>query len=166
MTPRTIILLLALTAFLTACQELPPIKLRLVNVADPDLVEAYAPLRFPGEGELGEDLDIVVRQTPGGAIVLTNREPREFENMRLWINRQYVTQVERIHIGDHPDNRIPLNRFVNRFGEPFPVGTFLAPEKSDHVLIAEMVPLDEQPLRHRLAVRRGDYLRAFAGGLQ
>ena len=147
-----------------ACSQLPPIRLRLVETAGPELVSAYSPLRFPEQAQVGEDLDIVVRQSRG-AITLTNREPREFEHVLLWLNREYVTEVERIHIGNHPENRIALNRFINRFGEPFPVGTFLAPDKAKHVLVAEMVvKAEEQAVkRQRLVVRRGDFLQTFAG---
>jgi len=107
-----------------------------------------AQLDYPAQAEHGPDLDIVVRRD-GDHLTLINRTARPHRDVRIWLNQQYVREVPMIAIG--PDNRLGLNRFINQYREPFPVGTLLAPDAAFPVVLAELVNLDTG-LRHRLLV--------------
>ena len=106
-----------------------------------------AELRHPADVPFAGDLDIAVRRD-GGELHLINREPRVFEGAVLWLNQQYAGPVDQLRIG--PDNRIPLQAFVNRHGEAFPMETFLAPDAAETLLAAEL--LEPDGARHRLTV--------------
>ena len=110
--------------------------------------ERYAQLNYPAQSEYGPDLDIVVRRR-GDRLVLINRTARPYVDHRLWLNQQFVRDLPRIRIG--PDNTFDLTRWVNRYREPFPVGTLLAPDDAEPVVLAELVG-PETGVRHRLVV--------------
>lgn len=120
----------------------------LADRADPEQIERLRRLEYPAASPVGEDLDIVVTRR-GGRINLANRTPRDFENVVLWLNRQYVSPVDRIVIG--PRNELVLRSFINRYGESFPVGGLLSPDKGFPVVLAEIHDLDTNQ-RHRLTV--------------
>lgn len=109
---------------------------------------ALSQLPYPADASHGPDLDIVIKRD-GKAIQLINRTARPYANSQLWLNQQYVRNVSAIRIG--PDNRLALNRFINRHREPFPTGTFLAPDDAKPVLLAELYDPQTQ-LKHRLLV--------------
>lgn len=110
--------------------------------------QRLAQLDYPAGAEHGPDLDIVVRRD-GDRVTLINRTPQTYRDVRVWINQQYVRELAFIEIG--PDNTLDLTRWINRHGEPFPVGTLLAPDKAFPVVLAELVD-PETGLRHRLLV--------------
>lgn len=98
-------------------------------------VERLASLTYPEQAERGPALDVVVKRT-NGSIRLTNRTAQAHEGMRLWLNRQYVGEIDRLGVGE--STRIGLDAFVNRYGEPFPTGMLLAPETERPVLSAQL----------------------------
>ena len=106
-----------------------------------------AELRHPVDVPFAGDLDIAVRRD-GGDLHLINREPRVFEGAVLWLNQQYAGTTDQISIG--PNNRVPLQAFVNRHGETFPMEAFLAPDAAETLLAAELLAADGT--RHRLTV--------------
>ncbi|MEM1108806.1 MAG: hypothetical protein AAGH99_08965 [Planctomycetota bacterium] len=110
--------------------------------------ERLAQLDYPADAERGPDLDIVVRRE-GTGLTLINRTARPYRDVRVWINQQYARDLAAIPIG--PGGRLDLTRWVNEHEEPFPVGSFLAPEKAFPVILAELIDLDTG-LRHRLLV--------------
>jgi len=111
-----------------------------------------AQLTYPEQAEAGRNLDIhVVRR--GNSVVLANRTPRDYEQMQLWINGEYVRKIDRLTIGT--DNRYGLNQFVNRHGDRFPLPGLLTPLKTQPVVKATLYnPRTEQ--RHRLTVQPDD----------
>lgn len=133
----------ALTLFsIPGCEQPPP-------VVDGPTADALAALRYPGQTEYGPDLDIIVIRE-GHHISLTNRTARTYEGMQLWLNQQYVSQVERIEIGVNPDTQLPT--FLNRHRESFPVGSFLQPDLARPVISAELYD-PATNVRYRLTVQ-------------
>ncbi len=120
----------------------------LADRVDQEQIDALRKMPYPAAADVGEDLDIVISRR-GGRISITNRTPRSYENVLLWLNRQYVHPAGRIAIG--PDNILPLRTFINHYGESFPVGGLLSPDKGFPVVLAEMYdPVSNK--RHRLTV--------------
>ncbi len=140
----TCLLALALTV-LHGCEQPPPI------IDDPT-AEALSSLRYPGQTEHGPDLDIVVVRE-GSNITLTNRTPRAYAGMQLWLNQQYVRNLESLSIGVNPS--FQLESLINRHREPFPVGTFLQPDLARPVISAELYD-PEANIRYRLTVQPDD----------
>jgi len=149
MTPRfarLIPCLLALTlAVLHGCEQPPP-------VVDDPTAAALAELRYPGQTEHGPDLDVIVVRD-GRHVTLTNRTARRYDGMQLWLNQQYVRDLDSLAIG--VNERIPLESLVNRHREAFPVGSFLQPELARPVISAELFD-PEANIRYRLTVQPDD----------
>lgn len=104
---------------------------------------------YPEEAPYGDDLDVVVVRD-GEEIALVNREPRALGPARLWLNQRYMRPVERIAIGT--GNALPLTGFYNRLGEHYPVGSFLRPERSLKLVLAELYD-PQANTRYRLTVQ-------------
>lgn len=136
---QPILLLAAAALTLTAC--VPPL-----TVGQAERRARLAALDYPADAEYGPDLDVVVDRE-GSTVVLVNRTPAVYRDVRVWLNQQYVRELPRIEIG--PGNRFDLTRWVNEHREPFPVGSLLAPEEAQPVLLAELFD-PETGLRHRL----------------
>jgi hypothetical protein len=90
---------------------------------------------YPRDAPAGDVLDIVVRRE-GRHVRLNNRTAVPHENVQIWLNRQYAGNVSRLHIGDA--NRIRLSQFANHFGEPYPVGGLLTPDRNFPIVLAEI----------------------------
>jgi len=73
--------------------------------------------------------------------------------MQLWLNRQWVRDSGTIQIGT--DNLRELTDFINLYEEPYPVGTFLNPDQTAPLVLAELYN-PRQDVRHRLVVRPGN----------
>lgn len=112
------------------------------QVADP-----AAP--YPGDATEGPALDVVVTRD-GDEIRLVNRTPSSYDDLQLWLNAQYVAPVERVDIGG--ENVMPLHQFINGYGEAYPAGTFLRPELSAKLVLAELYD-PRANLRHKLIVQ-------------
>lgn len=82
-----------------------------------------------------ERSDIVVRRE-GGSIRLLNRTIRGYENVRLWLNEQYVGEVARVDIG--VNEPLDLRTFINEHGEHFPIAQWLKPDLADKSIHAAM----------------------------
>ncbi len=96
---------------------------------------ALAQQAYPADSTLGEPVDVLVVRH-GGDIQIINRTPRSYDGMQLWLNQQYLGQPGLIRIGT--GNRASLSRFINRFGESYPTGSMLTPEKSYPIVLAEL----------------------------
>ena len=148
-------LALAAAAFLPGCAELSEIDARPLT-SDPRLdrptVEELADRGYPADAPVGPDLDVVVVQG-NVAVELVNKTASSYRNVHVWLNEQYVSPETDVAIGT--GNRIDLRKFINALGEPFPVGTLLAPDKGRPVVLAE---LHDPGLgtRHRLIVQHDD----------
>ena len=136
------LVLLTMTAVVTGCRAAPT-GLGVEEVA------RLSQFVYPQRATDGPDLDIVVTRR-GRSIHLANRTPRTYHHMQVWLNQQYVHPVEQVAIGT--DNLISLRQFINRHRESFPVGSFLRPEKSFPVVLAELYD-PEADVRYRLIVQ-------------
>jgi hypothetical protein len=131
------------------------LALCLVGCAEPRLRTGQqyraelARLSYPGDAKTGRDLPIeAVRED--NHLRLANTTPRVYNDVQLWLNEQYVQEIDRIAIG--AENRYRLSRFVNRHGERFPLPGLLAPRKTQPVVRAELYNPQTQRL-HRLTVQ-------------
>lgn len=138
----SVLLVVASVTALPGCEQDQP-------VLDDPTAQALAALRYPGLAEYGPDLDIVVTRE-GSNVRLTNRTAMSYEGMQLWLNQQYVQEAEPIQIGDNP--KIHLVTFVNRHREPFPIGTFLQPDRARRVISMELYD-PAANVRYRLTVQ-------------
>lgn len=114
-----------------------------------ELVAARHPAPASASAEPGRALNIeVIRE--GGTLRLVNREPQRFDGARLWINRQYAGNLDRVPIGTGP--AVSLDLFVNRHGESFPRARFLRPDRAAPLVLAELVPATAGAPLHPLVV--------------
>jgi len=143
--PATAMLLLAMMLSL-GCQA------DRATALDADTVDRLKRLPYPEDAEYGPDLDIVVTKSRSQAIV-SNRTPRSYHRVELWLNRQYVQEIDTIDIGG--GNRFALASFINHYGEPFPTPAFLRPDTGAPVILAELYDPATQ-LRNRLVVQTID----------
>lgn len=126
---------------LTGCQQAPP-------VVDGTTAEILSGLRYPGQTDYGPDLDIIIVRE-GTSIRMTNRTPRSYVGMHLWLNQQYVRLIEKVEIG--ANKSIPLPSLINRHRESFPIGSFFQPDKARPVISAELYD-PAANIRYRLTV--------------
>lgn len=120
--------------------------------ASPQTVDRLAKLDYPEDAAHGPDLDILLVRS-GGQVRLVNRTAYNYAGMQLWLNRQWVADSGTVVIGT--DNLRELTDFINRFKEPYPVGTLLNPDQTQPLVLAEFYnPVDK--VRHRLVVRPGN----------
>lgn len=142
--PGWLLALLAVAVLMLplGCEQPPP-------VVDGPTAEVLSALRYPGQSEYGPDLDIVVVRE-GSSITLTNRTARSYAGMQLWLNQQYVREVDQIEIGTNPD--MALESLLNRHSESFPIGTFLQPDLARPVISAELYD-PASNVRYRLTVQ-------------
>lgn len=143
---RMSLVLLGLVALCAAggCQALG-----LGATPDQARMDQLAALVYPREADYGQPLDIlVVRQ--GAAVTLINRTARDYHEVEIWLNQQYVTTLARLDIG--PGTHLGLTAFVNRHGEIYPVGGLLTPDLNQKLLMAELFD-PATGLRHHLLVQ-------------
>ena len=132
------------------CSGLPTVGGIATPKADPELAEKLSKVVYPGAAEaMGDDLNMVAEQN-GRSLRLRNFEPRSFADVQLWLNQQYVSQVDAISIGQ--DNTLDLVAFINEHGEPFPTGSFLSPDKAKRLVLIELFD-PATGKRHRLVVQ-------------
>ena len=112
-------------------------------------IDELSALEYPADADYGDDLDIVVVRK-GQNLELANREPIVVEDKLLWLNRQYVTYVDRIVIGT--GNTVSLDRCINQYQESFPRNQWLHPDRGRPVVLAELYDPDTQ-LKNRLLVQ-------------
>ena len=117
-----------------------------------ETVDRLQSLPYPEDAEYGPDLDIVVTKNRL-QLLLSNRTARSYADRELWLNRQYVYEIDRVVIGS--GNRIPLTNFINEHREPFPTPAFLRPDKGAPVVLAELYDPTTK-LRNRLLVQTID----------
>ncbi len=103
--------------------------------------QRLAQLQYPQDAQAGEPLHVEAIRD-GQHLRFINREPREFRRVTLWLNQQYAGVAERIAPGSYESvssNSLPLAAFINQHGEPFPTGSFLAPDDTQALVSVEMV---------------------------
>jgi hypothetical protein len=121
--------------------------------ADPSLAGELSKLNYPKDAKVGPDLDMLALKK-GDTIAIVNRTTLAYKDVQLWVNQQYVAKVNEIAIGINPS--ISLDNFINRYGEAFPVGGLLNPDKSYPIVLLELVQPaggDNIGLRQKVVVR-------------
>ncbi len=122
------------------------------TTAPPQTVKRLAALDYPADAPHGPDFDVLLVRSNDG-VRLVNRTAQTYSGMQLWLNRQWVADSGTIRIGT--DNERRLTDFINRLEEPYPVGTFLNPDQTQPLVLAELYnPAGN--VRHRLLVRPGN----------
>jgi len=101
---------------------------------DPKLADELIHTPYPTDAQI-KDLDVVVVRD-GPTVVLTNRTAMPYHDAYLWLNQQYVAWVRYLPIGT--ETRLELTHFFNEYGEPYPVGGPLTPDKTFPVVLAEL----------------------------
>jgi hypothetical protein len=150
---RLIYVLFILALILTApgCGRF---KMRLPTFRKPvpiaEVVTVSQWTAYPKKAAVGDDWNIIVHQTTD-SLLLTNQTPRTYQQVQLWVNQQYITDVESIKIGS--GNTVKLGSFINKHGETYPVPGLLTPDHSFPVLLCEIFDPDDGK-RHRLMVRQ------------
>jgi len=140
------LLLAAITLGTNGCSTLRD------TTATPQAVQRLAALDYPTDAPHGPDLDVLL--VPAGQeIRIINRTANGYSGMQLWLNQQYVRDSGTIQIGT--DNALLLTDFINRYEEPYPVGTFLNPDQTQPLVLAELYD-PRHNLRYRLLVRPGE----------
>ena len=97
------------------------------SMATKETRRELARLVYPVDAPLGPDLDIIAERM-GPILCLSNRTAAVYRDYQLWLNCHYVNTVPLIQIGS--DNPLTLDRWVNNYGETFPVGSFLLPDQA------------------------------------
>lgn len=141
--------LLLLAGPLTACKTYP-------SGLPEQEVHTLARQPYPEDAPYGDDYDIAVIYHDyffrAADIQLINREASSLGPGQLWINEQYVSNIdEPIQIGEN--NWYILTDFINFYREPFPVGLFFTPDSSRAVVLVELYDPETQR-RHRLYVQK------------
>ncbi len=124
--------------------------------ADPVLAADLAKLRYPREAPVGRDLDILMLQKDRN-FTFVNRTTEAHKNVQLWLNQQYVGLIDEIPIGMSPT--FQMGHFINQYGEAYPIGGLLNPDKSYPLVLAELYnPSTENSTgqRHKIVVRSED----------
>lgn len=120
--------------------------------ATPDQVDRLSSMDYPMDAPYGENLHILVVRS-NADIRLVNRTAKSYRGMVLWLNQQYAGQAGSVAIGT--DNLLTLTDFINRHREPYPVGTFLNPDQTAPLVLAELFN-PASGVKHRLIVRPGN----------
>jgi hypothetical protein len=127
------------------------------NRIDTDRAVALSKLVYPVDGQYADDLDIEIYRS-GGKVRIINRSTRTFTDAQLWLNQQWVGIVDHIEIGTGVHsalvaaNEFELDNFIDQYRRPYPVGSLLAPDKTQELVFAELF-VPEEGKRYRLAVR-------------
>ncbi|QQE11533.1 hypothetical protein JD969_18900 [Planctomycetota bacterium] len=138
------LLTMTIAASLTALSALT--GCRGTAATTPEYRYELASIPYPKSAKAAPDVDIVAARQ-GENLRLVNRTPWEYTDIEVWINQQYVYRIDKIDIGS--DNLIPLSEAINEFEIPFPLGTFLRPEKGFPVVLTELYDPKTQ-LKYRL----------------
>ena len=115
------------------------------------------PMLYPGALPLEDPIDIEVVRS-GNAIRLVNRSVRSYRDVEVWLNQDYGARLNELPIG--ASQPIDLESFVNRYGELYPVGRFLTPDRDQALVMAELVSSGRI---HKITVRLGDDWRSGRG---
>lgn len=120
--------------------------------ASPATIQRLAKLDYPVDAPHGPDLDVLLVRS-GNELRLVNRTAYNYSGFQLWLNQQYTSASGTVEIGT--ENLRRLTDFINRHEEPYPVGTFLNPDQTQPLVLAEFYNPTEN-VRHRLLVRPGN----------
>ena len=91
---------------------------------------------YPAEKMQVITLDIQVVRTPT-TITMTNTTAREFGRSRLWLNRWFSRDIDRLAVGETIEMRV--DSFHDEFGDTFRAGGFWATRRPQ---IADLIQLE------------------------
>lgn len=129
--PAALVLLALCAAWMGGCGSVDHVLTSIVPTGGPPEAE---PRHFPDDMPRGRDYDIELVRLNRKQIRLDNRTALQYEHVTLWLNELHGDELDEVPIGR--GGRIDLTRFINQHGEPFPVGSLLAPEKAKAVTTA------------------------------
>lgn len=141
MISRFLLALLIATAFAaTGCESIKYVATSVLPNDEAKNVQ-YDPHIYPAQTPLGDELALEIKRTDRKHIRIENRTAVPYANVQVWINEEYGATLENLPVGD--SGPIALVQFINQFGEQFPVGSFLEPEKAS-AIVAGVILVDEQ----------------------
>ncbi len=143
---RTCLLLLMMMTVAPGCEGIDHVLTSLTPTGTP--TQTAEPRQYPAELPASEAYDVEVVRVNRKQVRLDNRTSRSLDGAQLWLNAEFGGAVESLPIGEGAN--LPLTMFVNHFGERYPVGSFLEPEKTRGIVAAELI-IDNK--RHPLTVR-------------
>ena len=147
---QTLVLTTPLLLFTGGCETVDYVMATLDLQGAPG-ANLQTPRYYPETMPVGEPLEIEIVRQNRKRITIDNRTTQPWDGGRIWLNRQYGAVIDEIPVGK--SQNIALIEFVNLHGEQFPVGSFLAPEKSRDVIAAD---LEANGQLHKLVVRLAD----------
>ena len=150
--PPQVVALLFLAAALSGCGYIQEMKLPFITPSGQKLTDSAASAEiemqsYPQQAPLGPSLDIeVIRE--GNAIIFDNRSVAAYAGVQVWLNHEFGAEISELPIGR--SKPIALESFINHYGEVYPVGWFLRPERDRPLIMADLV---DQGKLHKLTVR-------------
>jgi len=154
--PKSLLLLALLLTSCSPVSEVTQPRFLFGTRADGDDAIELSKLDYPAEVLVGPDLDVVLIQR-GRSITLVNRTTTGFKDVQLWLNKQYVAKVSDLAVG--ASENIALDTAINKYGEAYPIGGLLNPDKTYPIVLAELLlgsSGDASGLRHKIIVRSED----------
>lgn len=133
MISRLIPALLIAASVLCGCESIKYVATSVLPADKPEDAQRQ-PHIYPQAMPLGKELSLEVTRVDRRHIRIENRTAVPYEKVQVWLNEQYGGTLDVLPIGD--SGSISLAQFLNEFGEPFPVGAFLEPEKAAAVVAA------------------------------
>lgn len=110
------------------------------------------PAAMPQYGTL--DIQVFRRTT---TMEFTNSTPRAFGKSRIWLNRRFSREIEKIAVGETVE--LELSEFIDHHGDVFKAGGFFSAEVPDIIALAQLetTTLDGTPiLLGFVTVKAGD----------
>lgn len=117
---------------------------------DPAEVTHLAGLDYPDAVTVAPDVDVLVIRE-GHTIRLINRTADRFVSPQVWVNQQYVREIDALGPGE--ERRMSLGRFVNVHEETFPLGLWWRPEATDPLVSCELFDA-ASAMKYRAVVQR------------
>jgi len=94
------------------------------------------PRTYPAAAEVGPPLEIELVRLDRKRVRLENRTARRIEGGQLWVNQEFGGSLATLGVGERVS--VALDRLVNHHGEVFPIGSFLEPEKTNTIVLADL----------------------------
>ncbi len=119
-----------------------------INPSGEAPTQTIQPRYYPADMIVGGSLNVELIRVDRKHIVIDNRTAAPYHDVTLWLDKQWGADLDTIPIGR--GDPIELVRFINEHGEPFPVGSFLEPDKSRTLVLGD---LQQTQGLHKLIVR-------------
>ncbi len=120
--------------------NLSPDYLLLPDRPKAAVVAKLADIGYPDDVVTTAQRDILLVRK-GAKLTIYNRTAHVYRDFQLWLNGEYVAVIDELKIGRL---ELGMRGFINEYGESFPVGHFLSPNKAYPVVLAEIVGTDKK----------------------